>query len=41
MHSIQPKLQVMTARMGANASLYGIGCMATDFMVEDFLRELL
>ena len=41
MHSIQPKLQVMTARMGANASLYGIGCIATDFMVEDFLRKLL
>ena len=41
MHSIQPKLQVMTAKMGANSSLYGIGCMATEFMVEDFLREML
>jgi predicted NBD/HSP70 family sugar kinase len=34
LESIQPKLTVRTAQMGANASLYGVGCIATEQAID-------
>ncbi len=38
MKSVQPHLIVDVARMGANASLYGIGCLATEKIIAGLLR---
>ena len=38
MRTIQPDLKVKVAKMGANASLYGIGCLATETVVSELLR---
>lgn len=38
LQSIQPKLSVRTAFMGNNASLYGIGCIATEQAIDVLLK---
>ena len=38
LRTIQPHLEVTVARMGAHASLYGIGCLATENVVSELLR---
>ena len=36
--SIQPKLSVRSAHMGSDASLYGIGCIATEQAIDVLLK---